>query len=84
MSAPANDNQSDLERGRAPFKGAPCPICKAPSTADFRPFCSRHCADLDLSRWLNGVYALPVRAEDALEDAELDAMIEAISADLPE
>ena len=36
--------------------GGACPLCKKPSQADFRPFCSKRCADLDLSRWLNGVY----------------------------
>jgi hypothetical protein len=25
-----------------------CPICGRPAEADFRPFCSRRCADLDL------------------------------------
>lgn len=37
----------------------PCPICGKKSTADFHPFCSRHCADVDLNRWLKGSYAIP-------------------------
>lgn len=41
-----------------------CPICKEPAIADFRPFCSRRCADLDLGRWMNGSYALPAEEED--------------------
>ena len=45
-----------------------CPHCGATvewSTENrFRPFCSKHCADVDLSRWLNGVYAVPERDED--------------------
>jgi endogenous inhibitor of DNA gyrase (YacG/DUF329 family) len=33
-----------------------CPICgKAPAPA-FKPFCSSRCADVDLHRWLSGVY----------------------------
>lgn len=36
-----------------------CPICKAPTAPDYRPFCSRRCADVDLARWLTGGYALP-------------------------
>ena len=35
---------------------------------DYRPFCSRRCADVDLSRWLRGAYAIPDRVES--EDGE--------------
>ena len=45
-----------------------CPICKKPADKAFRPFCSRRCADLDLGRWLNGSYAIPVVEEDGGED----------------
>lgn len=45
-----------------------CPICKKPAEKAFRPFCSRRCADLDLGRWLNGSYAIPVVEEDGGED----------------
>jgi hypothetical protein len=37
----------------------------------FRPFCSRRCADVDLNRWLSGVYAIPMR-EDEEEDERRD------------
>ena len=37
----------------------PCPICSKPSEAKYAPFCSRRCADIDLSRWLKGAYAIP-------------------------
>lgn len=37
----------------------PCPICRKPSRADTAPFCSPRCADVDLGRWLGGVYAVP-------------------------
>jgi len=36
-----------------------CPICRKPTEADYRPFCSRRCADIDLGRWLGGHYAIP-------------------------
>lgn len=36
-----------------------CPICSKPSEAKLTPFCSRRCADIDLSRWLKGSYAIP-------------------------
>jgi uncharacterized protein len=38
---------------------AVCPICGQPSRAEFAPFCSRRCADVDLGRWLTGSYRLP-------------------------
>ena len=47
-----------------------CPICAKETDPKYRPFCSRRCADVDLARWLNGSYAIPV-AED--EDDRPDA-----------
>jgi endogenous inhibitor of DNA gyrase (YacG/DUF329 family) len=44
-----------------------CPICRKPAAEKFRPFCSKRCADVDLHRWLGGVYAIPV-TEEADED----------------
>lgn len=45
-----------------------CVICGLhPQTADYRPFCSKRCADVDLNRWLGGVYAIAGGA-DAEED----------------
>ena len=48
-----------------------CPICGKPTVREFRPFCSRRCADVDLHRWLSGVYAAPV-TEDEEEDERRD------------
>lgn len=39
--------------------GRPCPVCGKKSAAGFHPFCSKHCADVDLNRWLKGSYAIP-------------------------
>jgi endogenous inhibitor of DNA gyrase (YacG/DUF329 family) len=41
-----------------------CPICGKPAVETFQPFCSRRCADVDLNRWLSGVYAVPVKEEE--------------------
>jgi len=41
-----------------------CPICGRPPQARFKPFCSSACADIDLSRWLEGRYAIPAEEED--------------------
>jgi len=43
----------------------PCPICGKVAVQRYRPFCSKRCADIDLNRWLSGVYAIP--AEEAGE-----------------
>jgi len=47
-----------------------CPICSKPAADEFRPFCSRRCADVDLNRWLSGVYAIPVKDDDEDEDGD--------------
>jgi uncharacterized protein len=52
-----------------PQSAGKCPICGAPSEQQYRPFCSRRCADVDLSRWLRGAYAIPVEP-DGDEDGE--------------
>jgi uncharacterized protein len=36
-----------------------CPICKEPTAAAYRPFCSARCRDVDLARWFSGSYAIP-------------------------
>lgn len=43
---------------------APCPICRKPATPDYRPFCSRRCANVDLQRWMSGTYAIPASDDD--------------------
>jgi endogenous inhibitor of DNA gyrase (YacG/DUF329 family) len=49
---------------------APCPICRKPAEAAYAPFCSKRCADVDLSRWLKGSYAIPGPvAEEDTKDA---------------
>jgi uncharacterized protein len=35
-----------------------CPICGKPSATDTKPFCSGRCQDVDLHRWLGGVYRI--------------------------
>ncbi len=36
-----------------------CPICRKPRVEEHKPFCSTHCRDRDLLRWLDDGYALP-------------------------
>ncbi|MFV3074331.1 DNA gyrase inhibitor YacG [Niveispirillum fermenti] len=58
-----SDDPIDLSSARRPRKAAGCPICGKPPVPDFRPFCSKRCADVDLSRWLGEVYRVPVEDE---------------------
>ena len=37
-----------------------CPTCGKPAEPQWRPFCSKRCADVDLNRWFTGSYAVPV------------------------
>lgn len=73
MTAKSSAPQNAAPQNAAP--AAACPICRRPATADYRPFCSRRCGDIDLQRWLSGRYAIPaVEPEDPDEvagDAEL-------------
>lgn len=46
-----------------------CPICKKPVVADYRPFCSKRCADVDLAKWLGGDYAVPSQDPEDVEKA---------------
>jgi endogenous inhibitor of DNA gyrase (YacG/DUF329 family) len=41
-------------------KTVPCPECGQPSDRHCHPFCSERCKNMDLGRWLNGSYAIPV------------------------
>jgi len=38
---------------------ARCSICGKDVDPDFRPFCSKRCANVDLARWLTGHYRIP-------------------------
>jgi len=50
-----------------------CAICKKPVVEEFKPFCSKRCAEVDLGRWLGEAYAIPTRegpTDDAPETEE--------------
>ena len=61
------------EKSKIPEK---CPICKRTPKDDFQPFCSKRCADIDLSRWFNGGYTVPVVELDEKDLDELERFVE--------
>jgi endogenous inhibitor of DNA gyrase (YacG/DUF329 family) len=68
VSGPANDNKrANVDKPRLS-----CPICTKATDEKYRPFCSKHCADVDLARWLGGRYAIPARQEEEDEDTPRD------------
>lgn len=48
---------------------AVCPICGKATAQQYRPFCSKRCADVDLHRWLGEGYAIPAAEPPDLEEA---------------
>ncbi len=51
-----------------------CPICKQGETqVDYRPFCSKRCADIDLHRWLAEGYAIPAIEPPDDWEAQIEA-----------
>jgi len=50
----------------------PCPICTKTSVQKYHPFCSSHCANVDLNRWLSGRYAVPMVEDDEYDQVDND------------
>jgi endogenous inhibitor of DNA gyrase (YacG/DUF329 family) len=63
------DSTKAIGGGKAAGGARRCPICGKPAVAEFRAFCSRRCADIDLNRWLTGVYVVPGK-DDQDENGE--------------
>ncbi len=64
---------SDETAAAKPMRFRPCAICSKLAVEAFKPFCSKRCADVDLNRWLKGVYAIPAAEGNAKpedDDAE--------------
>lgn len=55
---------------RAASPKAKCPICRKPVVPDYRPFCSKRCADVDLQRWFTGAYAVPAVEVEEVSDGD--------------
>jgi len=50
-------------------------MCKKETAQQYRPFCSKRCADLDLGKWFNGDYA---SAAEEIEPEEAEALAKII------
>ncbi|MBR1649440.1 MAG: DNA gyrase inhibitor YacG [Alphaproteobacteria bacterium] len=52
-----------------------CPIChKELTDLQYRPFCSKRCADIDLGNWFNGSYRYEAQTLDEKDLSELDKL----------
>ena len=45
-----------------------CPMCGKHRIQEFRPFCSKRCADLDLGRWFSEDYRVPEEEASIFDD----------------
>ena len=48
-----------------------CPICNKPSDPNYKPFCSKRCADIDLGKWLDGAYVISGSDEEDQASADV-------------
>ena len=49
-----------------------CTHCGKPAVAQFRPFCSARCKQIDLGKWLNESYVIPGEETIPANDDEDD------------
>ncbi len=49
-----------------------CLNCAKEAVAEYKPFCSKRCADVDLGRWLNESYSIPAEDVTDIESEEND------------
>lgn len=55
-----NANVVDLKAAKMSKKSdAKCPMCAKKLSPEYRPFCSKRCANLDLGKWLGDGYRIP-------------------------
>ena len=66
------DGAEKDESGKVVMLGR-CPNCNKRAVREFRPFCSKRCADLDLGRWLSEGYAIPAIETDDPDEEDHQA-----------
>lgn len=70
---PPSEAANDNGQVSAVLPNRTCPICGRPATAADAPFCSPRCADVDLNRWLGGVYRVEAGPSDEGEESVPDS-----------
>ncbi len=69
MTEPTQSLRQDHTTEPAPLRTlGRCPVCRRPAVQEMRPFCSKRCADVDLHRWLGGVYRVPAQPDHDEDD----------------
>ncbi len=53
-----------------PLKTGKCPLCAKPAALDYRPFCSKRCALLDLGQWLGEGYKIAGEDGDGIDGGD--------------
>ena len=56
-----------------------CPICGTVSVAQYRPFCSARCKQVDLGRWFGETYR--VASHEEPDEVEIDAIVAELERD---
>lgn len=59
MSVSDSDGEKHRRANVLPLARGKCPLCCKPVKPEFRPFCSRRCADHDLGNWMGERYYVP-------------------------
>jgi endogenous inhibitor of DNA gyrase (YacG/DUF329 family) len=76
-----DDRNQNGSRSSSAVSAGACPTCGKPIVHQFRPFCSKRCADVDLHRWFSGQYAIPVKADEDEDGALPEAPAPALDDD---
>ncbi len=52
------------------YRPRKCAICGKPTVRAYHPFCSKRCADIDLSKGLSGPSAIPAVEAEGEQESE--------------
>lgn len=50
-------------------KSSRCVVCKKPAVTEYKPFCSKRCADADLGNWVMEKYRVNTEEKEASGDS---------------
>lgn len=56
-----------------------CPICKKDlENLEYRPFCCKRCADVDLGNWFGEKYSIAAVELDDVDDADIEKLADSL------